>query len=116
MALIPSPRANQILYHGIFAPRSKYRRKILPMYKQKNVSNPETLRLMKKEQGEKSRCVLWAELMKRVFEEDVDCCVNCGGKIELRAVVIRPPATNKVLDGLVRLYGKDPPDWSRRVQ
>ena len=33
VALIPPPRANQVLYHGIFAPRSKYRRAILPMYK-----------------------------------------------------------------------------------
>ena len=33
----------------------------------KKASNPETLRLTKKEQGEKSRWVLWAELMKRVF-------------------------------------------------
>ena len=49
--------------------------------------------------------------MKRVFSEDVGCCVNCGGKMELRAVVIRPPATIKVLEGLVRsLYGRDPPD------
>ena len=49
--------------------------------------------------------------MKRVFEEDVGCCVNCGGRMELRAVVIRPPATIKVLDGLVAsMCGRDPPD------
>ena len=110
VSLIPPPRANQVLYHGIFAPRSKYRRQILPMYKQKKVLNPETLRLTNKEQGEKSRWMLWAELMKRVFQEDVSCCVRCGGRMELRAVVIRPPATLKVLAGLVRSErGRDPP-------
>ena len=72
--------------------------------------NPETLRLTKKEQGENSRWMLWAELMKRVFQEDVGCCVHCGGRMELRAVVIRPPATLKVLAGLVRSErGRDPP-------
>lgn len=101
VALIPPPRANQVLYHGIFAPRSKYRRAILPMYKQKKEPKVETLRLTKKEKSEKSRWVLWAELMKRVFTEDVGCCVNCGGRMELRAVVIRPPATVKVLTSLV---------------
>jgi hypothetical protein len=51
-----------------------------------------------------------ADLMKRVFQEDVSCCVCCGGRMELRAVVIRPPATLKVLEGLVRLErGRDPP-------
>ena len=55
--------------------------------------------------------MLWAELMRRVFSEDVGSCVNCGGRMELRAVVIRPPATIKVLDGLLgSMCGRDPPD------
>ena len=55
--------------------------------------------------------LLWAELMKRVFAEAVGSCVNCGGKMELRAVVIRPPATITVLDGLLgSMCGRDPPN------
>ena len=55
--------------------------------------------------------MLWAELMKRVFTEDV----NCGGRMELRAVVIRPPATVKVLTSLVgEGLGRDPPDFGDR--
>ena len=74
------------------------------------MSKPETLRLTKKEKSEKSRWVLWAELMKRVFSEDVSSCVNCGGRMELRAMVIRPPATVKVLTSLVgEGLGRDPP-------
>ena len=81
------------------------------MYKQKKVSKPETLRLTKKEKSEKSRWVLWAELMRRVFAEDVCVCRNCGGRMELRAVVIRPPATVNVLDGLLgSMCGRDPPN------
>ena len=92
------------------APRSKYRRAILPMYKQKKEPKGKTLRLTKKEKSEKSRWVLWAELMKRVFAEDVSSCVNCGGRMELRAMVIRPPATIKVLTSLVgEGLGRDPP-------
>jgi len=60
------------------ASRSKYRRKILPMYKEKKESKVETLRLTKKEKSEKSRWVLWAEMMRRVFSEDISSCVNCG--------------------------------------
>ena len=37
-------------------------------------------------------------------------CVNCGGRMELRAMVIRPPATIKVLTSLVgEGLGRDPP-------
>ena len=47
---------------------------------------------------------------QRVFAEDVGSCVNCGGRMELRAVVIRPPATIKVLTSLVgEGLGRDPP-------
>jgi hypothetical protein len=81
---------------------------LFTMYKQKKELNPETLRLTNKEQGEKSRWMLWAELMKRVFQEDVGCCVHCGGRMELHAVVIRPPATLKVLAGLFLRRGIAP--------
>ena len=65
-----------------------------------------------KEKSEKSRWVLWAELMRRGFAEDGCVCRNCGGRMELRAVVIRPPATIKVLDGVVgSMCGRDPPDF-----
>ena len=52
------------------------------MYKSMRELKVETLRLTKKEKSEKSRWMLWAELMKRVFVDDVGCCVNCGGRME----------------------------------
>ena len=80
------------------------------MYKQKE-PKVEALRLMKKEKSEKSRWVLWAELMRRVFAEDVSSCVNCGERMELRAVVIRPLATIEVLTALWgSMCGRDPPE------
>ena len=43
--------------------------------------------------------------------EDICVCRNCGPRMELRAVVIRPPATIKVLDGLLgSMCGRDPPN------
>ena len=35
-------------------------------------------------------------VVPRVFAEEVGCCVNCVGRMELRTVVIRPPAAIKV--------------------
>ena len=80
------------------------------MYKEAEGSKVEVLRLTKKEQSQKSRWMLWADLMRRVFHEDVGCCVRCGGGMGLRAVVTRPPATLRVLAGLVcSERGRDPP-------
>jgi len=85
VALIPPLKANQVLYQGVLALQEHFflapRWNIvarLPMVKQKKLSNPETLRLTKKERGENSRWVLWADLMKRVFAENVCVCRNCG--------------------------------------
>jgi len=80
------------------------------MYKQKKEMKVETLRLTKKEKSEKNSWILWSDLMKRVLAEDVSSCVNCGGRMELRALVILPPATIKVLTSLVgEGLGRDPP-------
>ena len=48
--------------------------------------------------------------MKCVFTADVCVCKNCDGRMELRAVVIRPPATVKVLKALIgEGLGRGPP-------
>ena len=44
----------------------------------------------------------WADLLLRVFGEDVLVCRHCRGPLTLRAVVVHPPATTRILDGLAR--------------
>ena len=39
-------------------------------------------------------------LLKRVFDVGGWICPHCSGRLELRAVVLFPPATTKVLAGL----------------
>jgi hypothetical protein len=36
----------------------------------------------------------WAELMKRSFAIDVEHCSRCGGRLELRSLVMPPPASS----------------------
>ena len=46
------------------------------------------------------------------YHTTLGSCVNCGGRMELRAVVIRPPATVKILTSLVgEGLARDPPDF-----
>lgn len=99
-ALIPRPRTNQIFYTGVFAPASKWRAEIVPR-------RPET-----QSGGCRSRgggglpCAAplgryrWADLLARAFEVSPFAWPQCNGRMELRAVVIGPPAPTRILAGL----------------
>ena len=47
----------------------------------------------------------WSELLARVFRVDGFARPGCGGPLTLRCVVVNPPATRRILDGLRRATG-----------
>ena len=47
----------------------------------------------------------WSELLERVFGVNAFACPGCGGALTLRCVVVNPPATRRILDGLRRATG-----------
>jgi len=102
-ALVPPPRVNQILYHGVLAPRAKWRQEIVP-----KPSELEAFKPLRKcaTHTPRRRHTLWAELLWHSFGVDGWACFQCGEHMSLRAVVIHPPATTKVLQGL---GGRGPP-------
>jgi len=74
-ALVPRPRVNLVLYHGVFAPRAKWRRLIVPA-PPTAVEAPEAAGVA----GPRARPAnrTWAELMERSFGFDVLACARCG--------------------------------------
>ena len=82
-SLVPPPRAHQVLYHGLFAPRSKWRKAVLPQYK----SSPSTDRKLKLDKKLSKHEKLsgnhyrrsWAYLLKRVFDVDGFACPTLRG-------------------------------------
>jgi hypothetical protein len=98
VALVPPPRANTVLYHGVFAPRHAWRAEVLP----KKRSSPQRRDKLVRRTAPSSRWVSWAELLHRVFGLDGWACPLCGQQMVLRAVVLGPPATFRVLEGLAR--------------
>ena len=95
-ALVPSARKNGVSYHGVFAPRHRFRNQVIP---EPPAKTDEWKRLTKKARG-RSRWHAWADLLWRVFEVDGLACA-CGGQLVLHAVV-QPPATLDVLESLER--------------
>jgi hypothetical protein len=42
----------------------------------------------------------WAQLLKRVFDIDVEHCPNCGGALKIIAAIEDPPVIVKILSHL----------------
>ena len=57
----------------------------------------------------RSRRHPWAELLQRVFEIDVLCCPNCGGRMRILAAITDPEAARRILECL-SLPARAPPN------
>ena len=50
----------------------------------------------------------WAELLKRVFDLDLEHCPNCGGELKIIAAILEQPVIEKILTHL-GLQARAPP-------
>jgi putative transposase len=128
--LVPPPRAHLVRYHGVFAPASRWRSQVIPPLPEKTplssapscASTParpkdtapavtETL-APDRPPAEAHRPadpshIPWAELLMRVFREDVLAC-PCGGRRVVLAYLTQPGPVKAILDHL-GLPSTDPP-------
>lgn len=77
-ALVPKPRAHLTRYHGVFAPASPDRARIVP----------RTHGVAATERGEvaatgRQRAMSWAQRLKRVFAIDIETCRQCAPMVSL---------------------------------
>ena len=101
VALVPPPRANQVLYGGVLASRHRWHRAVRPRPPKRRVMPAGVgVRLTKAGTGT-SRWTPWSVLLWRVFHVNALACPMCGRVMVLRAEV-RPPATLSVLASLQR--------------
>jgi hypothetical protein len=93
VALVPIPRAHLTRYHGVFAPASRDRARIVP--RTRTVA----------ERGEaaatdRQRAMSWAQRLKRVFAIDIETCRQCGGTLRVIASIEEPAIIERILDHL----------------
>lgn len=113
--LVPRPRVNLVLYHGVLAPRAAWRREVVPTAAaqaigvstadQSPAENPST--------AGPRRGWRWADLMRRVFALDVLACARCGGRLRLIATLDASDATRRILRHLGRPTEVPPPRPAR---
>jgi hypothetical protein len=77
-ALIPRPGINLTRYRGVFAPNSPLRALVTPGRRGKRARAVGT-----PTEPEKRRAMTWAKRLKRVFNIDIERCVQCGGAVRI---------------------------------
>lgn len=92
VAIIPQPRIHLTRFHGILAPHSKHRSRIVP----NSVRIKEKCANEEKQEPKKPR-LSWAQLLKRVFKIDMENC-PCGGKLQFVAAIMSSKAIQKILE------------------
>ena len=88
-AVVPLPRVHLIHFHGCLAPHAKIRAKVVPKHDVQD--SPFT------EHASHGHRMSWAQLLKRVFQIDVETCGRCGGKTRIIAAILQADARQKIL-------------------
>jgi Putative transposase len=104
--LVPPPRVHGLRYHGVFAPRSKVRGRVVPAPEpaapvvaplpRKSAGKPG--RPERSTEGARTYRIPWAELLAKVFAVDVLACPECGGRMQLIAFIAEPTIAKRILD------------------
>jgi hypothetical protein len=92
--LVPRPRVNLLLYHGVLAPRAAWRSEVVPP---RGLDAAGTMTSETADARRGGRGWRWADLMRRVFAVDVLACPRCGGRLRLLATLAESETTRRIL-------------------
>ena len=92
----------------MFAPRHKLRRDIIlnrGLASAKTITDSDSV-----DEEVKSTRRSWSSVLKRTFNLDMVCCLDCGGKMKTISLITKRAVINKILDHID--HSTDPPDKS----
>ena len=95
VALVPKPRAHLTRYHGVFAPASRDRARIVPGTRTAAYAARGEVSV-----SNRQRAMSWAQRLKRVFAIDIETCRQCGGHLRVIASIEQPAVIERILDPL----------------
>jgi hypothetical protein len=99
VAIIPPPRRHLARFHGVLAPNSRLREKVVPKSAAEVVIAENSKPPMVESPLAKQKRLKWAELLKRIFQIDVTKCPDCtSGEVRLIAVIEDPKVIRKILE------------------
>jgi Putative transposase/Transposase zinc-binding domain len=104
--LVPRPRINLILYHGVLGPRAAWRADVVRRQMsgdggEAGVKDSATEQAREGDPAEtarrQARGQTWAALMERTFGFDVLACPRCGGRLRLIALIEEAGVIQRIL-------------------
>jgi hypothetical protein len=101
--LIPRPRINLILYHGVLGPRAAWRRLVVRLGTsddpdEAGAAGPDaSSSAASAEPPARQGARLWADLMRRSFGIDTLACPRCGGRLRLIALIDDASVIERIL-------------------
>ena len=107
--LVPRPRINLLLYHGVLAPNARWRRAVVPPAGAENGGAPlataaraaaPVSEVAAPPRRERPKYRAWADLMRRAFALDVMACPRCGGRMVLLATIEEAAVITRILTHL----------------
>lgn len=122
-SLVPRPRKNTVIYHGVLAANARWRPEVIPQSRPASkqcmgihppacAAPSSTAPQTSPDAGDAERPAphphtkpprrhpRWADLMRRAFGIDVLECPHCFGRLRLIATIESPPAVTAILDHL----------------
>ncbi len=102
--LVPRPRINLVLYHGVLAPRAGWRPLVVRFGEVEPSGDVEPSGTARGSDGALAAkrpahgdTRLWADLMRRSFGIDTLACSRCGGRFALIAVIEEASVIGRIL-------------------
>jgi hypothetical protein len=97
-ALVPRPRKNLVLYHGVLAAHAALRERVVSHGRAvAEQDQPPSTGMPSEPTVPRHKQRQWAELMRRAFGYDLLSCPDCGGKMALLACVLQSAAIRRIL-------------------
>jgi hypothetical protein len=120
--LVPRPRINLVLYHGVLGPRAAWRAAVVPRETAPQgeartgdltgqVAQGAAQGATPTAAESRAHGRLWADLMRRTFGFDVLACPRCGGRLRLIALIDQAAVIEQILRHLdlpAEIPGPDP--------
>jgi len=97
--LIPRPRVNLVLYHGVLGARAASRSRVVAFGTAGETTAPDAAPPdpPRPARPATSGGRPWAELMRRSYGLDVLACPRCGGRLRLVALIDDPSVIERIL-------------------
>ena len=113
-ALVPRPRLHLIRFHGVLVPNAKLRKAVVPVpptaTAPAHAGDCAHLPV-----GSAKGRMRWAQLLKRVFDIDIERCPHCSGQLNLIAAIEDAASIARILTHLGLAAQPPPRAPARRV-